>query len=106
MDGTKYLGALTRLEWLSLSGTQIGDEQMSRLGVLSDMQVLVLDNTSVTGSGLKHLKGMTKLRALYVRNTKVVTNEADEVKELLPNCTIFHVDDRPKSVHDYVPYTP
>jgi Leucine-rich repeat (LRR) protein len=104
-NGTSHLRDLTGLEWLNLSATQIGDQELANLAAMTDLQVLVLDDTAVTSAGLIHLKDLTKLRDLYVRNAKLEEMEAEDLKKMLPNCTIFLTSMRSQS-SDYVPYTP
>jgi len=66
----RHLAGLTDLQWLDLSGTQVGDAGLADLKGLKALQFLYLDDTQVTDLGLEHLKGLTTLQRLDLSSTK------------------------------------
>ncbi len=67
----KHLAGLNGLQWLNLSGTQVGDVGVTEIRGLTSLQFLRLDNTQVTDSGLEHFKGLTELHTLGLMGTKI-----------------------------------
>ncbi len=66
------LAALVGLRWLDLGGTRISDEGLSSLASLSQLRTLHLDRTRVTNRGLVHLGTLTQLEELSLQSTDVV----------------------------------
>ena len=65
------LKGLTKLESLTLSGTQVSDAGLRNLKGLTRLEYLGLANTHVTDAGLENLKGLTILRQLDLSGTQV-----------------------------------
>ena len=63
------LAKLTRLEGLSLEGTQVSD--LTPLAKLTSLEWLDLDNTQISDAGLVHLKDLTKLEYLDLSGTQI-----------------------------------
>lgn len=66
----EYLHSLTSLEWISLQGNKIGDEELAFLSEMDSLEYLNLSNTEVCGSALYQLKN-SKLRELRLSATYV-----------------------------------
>ncbi len=64
-----HLNGLTKLQSLSINGTNVTDEGLKHLRNLTNLQELSLYDTFVTDVGLKHLKGLTNLRMLVLSGT-------------------------------------
>ena len=67
----KTFAGLSRLTFLDLSSTSVGDAGMAQLQGLTSLTELVIDKSKVTDAGLKCLAGMTKLEGLYARSTAI-----------------------------------
>ncbi len=66
----EYLHNLTGLEWVSMRGNKIGDEDLVFLSGMPSLQYLDLSETEVCGSALYNLKN-SKLRELSLNTTNV-----------------------------------
>jgi hypothetical protein len=103
---------LTRVRWLSLEGTNIGDTSLARLKQSAELEFLSLKGTKVTDAGLvhlerlmgltglsleytmvsdaglAHLRGLTRLEKLWLRGSKVSAQGTQELRRVLPKLTI------------------
>jgi beta-lactamase regulating signal transducer with metallopeptidase domain/Leucine-rich repeat (LRR) protein len=87
--GLEHLQGLTTLFWLDLTGTQITDAGLQHLQNLTRLSTLGLVGTGITDAGLKHLRGLTSLRGLALLKTQVTDAGVRELKQSLPNLTIY-----------------
>ena len=62
----RYFQKLPQLKSISLSGTKIGDDDLTLLGTFTNLESLMLGDTAVTTAGVVHLKGLTKLHTLIL----------------------------------------
>ena len=67
----RQLDGLTTLRRLRLKDTAITDKGLESLHGLTDLQDLDLSETQITDQGLEHLKLLTKLRGLHLGGTKI-----------------------------------
>jgi len=84
----EHLKGLTKIEYLSLSYTQVTDAGLVHLGGLTNLKWLNLSHTQVTDAGLVHLKGLTNLEFLHLSYTQVTDEGVKKLQEALPNCYI------------------
>lgn len=63
--------ALSRIELLSFSGSDITDGELADLKVLKTLRVLDFRNTAITDAGLEQLHEMTNLERLYLGETAI-----------------------------------
>jgi hypothetical protein len=84
------LCALTSLERLDLSGTQVSDAGLAHLSGLTSLQVLNLDGTQVSDAGCVRLSGLTSLQELSLYDTQATDAGCERLQTALPNCTIYH----------------
>jgi len=80
--------ALTRLDWLYLSGTQVSDAGLAHLRGLTRLRLLDLSRTQVSDAGLEHLRGRTRLKYLDLSGTDVTEEGIEELRKAIPNCDI------------------
>jgi hypothetical protein len=88
--GLKHLRELTRLYALYLSGTQVTDAGLEDLKGLSRLELLDLVNTKITDAATAKLRCLRRLRRLDLRRTQVTDTGADELREALPACEVYH----------------
>jgi Leucine-rich repeat (LRR) protein len=86
--GLKYLSNLTELEVLWLTATEITDAGLDSLKGLSRLRDLDLSDTAITDAGLMKLTGLRELKSLDVSNTKVSDAGVARLKRALPTCQI------------------
>ena len=65
------IGRLSRLEYLSLSGSQISDAGLRHLRGLTILRRLYLHSTPISDAGLVNLKGLARLEVLTLVDTKI-----------------------------------
>jgi hypothetical protein len=82
----EHVGRLTRLEWLNLLKSSIGDAGKG----FSKLSDLMLASTRVTDAGLVHLKELNRLSKLDLRDDQVTKAGMNELKRALPNLSIIH----------------
>ena len=83
------LSELSLLETLNISGMKITNEELTKLDKYSKtLKVLDVSYSQVTNEGLTHLKKHTKLEWLMLYGTDVTEEGANELQEILPDCTI------------------
>jgi serine/threonine protein kinase len=82
------LAGLTNLEELNLSYNNIID--ISTLAGLTNLEKLLLHSNNI--SDISALKGLTNLEALYLDDNPLTQSQVDELREALPNCTIYASD--------------
>jgi hypothetical protein len=62
---------LPELRGISITGTQISDNGLAHLQRIGQLEVLILDDTHITDEGLKYLSNLTRLNGLYLDNTQI-----------------------------------
>jgi hypothetical protein len=87
--GLVHLTGLNRLSVLVLNGTHVTDTGLEHLKSLTHLAELNLAGTHVTDVGLAHLKGLRILTTLNIAQTQVTDAGAQELKQALPNLTIY-----------------
>jgi hypothetical protein len=114
-DDLAWLGALTKLEALSLhrtgiegrilknikaadtltvlnlSGNSIQDEDMEAVALLKGLEVLALADTKITGAGIAKLQGMPRLNELNLMNCGILDNDL-QVFLSMPNLRIVYAE--------------
>jgi Leucine-rich repeat (LRR) protein len=70
-DDTQTLAALSQLEVLHLSGSQVTDEGLKHLSRLSNLRALHFGPEEVTDQGLRHLGNLPRLTSLDLAESKV-----------------------------------
>lgn len=78
-DGLIHLSRLSKLEELSLAGTNIVNDGLQHITSLRKLRVLDVSNTPLFDSGLKHIGKLPSLEVLDLTNTRI-TN--DGLKQL------------------------
>ena len=86
--GVSYLKNCVTLERLYLRDGKISNAALKYVKALPNLVQLSLDGTSVTEEGLLGLGDMTQLRLLQVRDLRLGHGEANQIKNVLPNCFI------------------
>jgi Leucine-rich repeat (LRR) protein len=82
------LGALAKLQELTLASTQVSDAGLEHLKQLQEHRVLALGKTRVTDKGLKALCALAKLENLDVSETAVTAEGLKTLKTALPGCNV------------------
>jgi hypothetical protein len=101
--GLKHLRVLTKLQTLYLKGTLVTDAGLEHLEGLTQLPRLWLNRTRVTDAGLDHLKGLTQLRWLDLSVTRVTDEGVKRLQQVLPNCKIDRLPNRPPTAKAAVP---
>ncbi len=104
--GLEHLKGLTELEMLELPGTQVTDAGLEHLQGLTRLQGLYLTRTRITDAGLKHLRGLTELRDLGLIETQVTDEGTRQLKQSLPNLTVWTVGRQPATLGSDEPTQP
>jgi hypothetical protein len=73
---------------VTLSSTQVADDDLAILADLSDVQLLSLSHTSITDAGLRHLEHLSKLQTLELIDTKVTEKGLEKLRTALPATAI------------------
>ena len=89
-----HIAQLTSLESLNLTKTSITDAGLEHVEGLTNLKWISLEGTAVTDAGLVHLKGLTGLDKLVLNNTRVTDRGVEDLRQALPDCTIYHVRTR------------
>jgi hypothetical protein len=88
------IGVFPRLQFLSLSDTQITSKGLEDIRALPVLEVLYLDNTMITDPGLESVHDLPSLRFLSLENTKV-TGEGFQFLRNLPRLEDLSLDGSP-----------
>lgn len=70
-EAIKALAEFTDLEYLSLWGTTVGDDDIRRLASLANLQAIDLSYTDVTGKSIRSLSSLKKLAYLRLEGCDV-----------------------------------
>ncbi len=70
-SGLAHLRAVTGLEYLDLSGTNVGDPALAHIAAIRSLLFLRLTDTRLTDAGLRHLTSLRNLQDLDLRGTQV-----------------------------------
>ena len=81
----EFVGRLTSLEELSLSGCAITDAGLERLTRLRKLEVLDLRHTSVTVEGVLRLAPLPKLRGLMLNELELSPREEAAIRGAFPS---------------------
>lgn len=84
--GMEFVGRVTHLRALTLSGTRISDDGLHRLTGLSDLEFLSL-NERITDDGLWHVGQMRELRTLWIGWTEITDEGISHV------CSLPHLEE-------------
>jgi hypothetical protein len=87
-DGVRHLAGLTELRNLNLTDTGVDSNGIQHLSGLSKLIILRLDGTKVDNRAFETLKRMTSLTELWLSSEYVSREDAQELKQYLPNCRI------------------
>ncbi|MPY86922.1 MAG: hypothetical protein GEU99_03275 [Luteitalea sp.] len=82
------LAEMPHLSRLYLQGTNITDEDLSKLGSLKFLEHLNLYGTPVTDKGLKYLAELPNLQSLYLWQTRVTEEAASKLQQGLPQLVV------------------
>ena len=91
------LSAFTNKE---LEGLGDEDAAIIRLNALTNVEGLDVSDTQVTDNGLKHFRGLQNLGILMLHDTHVTAQGINELQEALPNCEIHWTPPTPKTTLD------
>lgn len=89
-DLGNILRAVPSLEFLDCKDTDLTDADMAYIGQLSELKNLVLSGTSITDAGLVHLKGLTHLAYLELDGTQL-TDAGLNSLSTLPRLAFLHL---------------
>ena len=87
--GLAYLQGLTRLKRLAL-GPKITDAGLAHVRGLTQLGGLNLYGPRITDAGLVHLKGLTQLEYVDLQGTKVTEAGVEDLQRALPKVKIYH----------------
>ncbi len=91
-DRVRALGGAVVLEEevvaISLSGTDVTDDDLAMFNAFGPVEVLELSNTKITDAGLIHLKQLRCLDTLILVDTNVTEVGVAELQAALPNTKI------------------
>jgi hypothetical protein len=88
--GMDALRSFPRLRSLSLRFTGISDKSTTVIRDLSNLLWLYLTHTRISDSSIGNLAKLKQLDELYVRWTNITDAGAEELKRVLPGCSVFH----------------
>ena len=71
IDSLAPLERLSKLSWLSLGETAIGDSDLAIIGRSRDLSYLDLSHTRISDSGMAHLAGLSQLGFLNLSDTRI-----------------------------------
>lgn len=80
--GLVHLQSLERLEDLSLWDTAVSDAALRLIGRLTSLRHLGLGNTRVTDEGLRHLAELRSLRVLHLWGTEIAGHGLEHLHPL------------------------
>ena len=78
----------TRLRWLDMSHTQIGDSALVDIANCGELQSLNLERTAISDVGLRRLGVLKKLRSLNLNRAPVSIEAVRQLAKELPECRI------------------
>ena len=70
-DGLASLRSATQLDHLIAEQTRITDAALKTIGDFHELEILDLTGTAITDDGLVHLRGLTKLKELWLGDTAI-----------------------------------
>ena len=70
-EALPLVAELSKVENLTLMGTNVSDDQLVLVGKVSSLKALNLSETGITDAGIAHLSSLSKLTSLYLSGTKV-----------------------------------
>lgn len=88
--GIAKIRHLSRLAYLGLNDTKITDAGVAMIAELKSLKGLSLTRTAVTDASVPYLRHMTGLTRLDIQGVEITKGGFDQLKEALPNCTIFY----------------
>jgi hypothetical protein len=83
------IAALTRLEILDLSGTDLSDAGLAKLATLRNLKTLHLSQTAITDASLPMLRSLPSLVELNVMDTKITPKAALRLQIDRPDMTVM-----------------
>jgi hypothetical protein len=78
----EHVSVLTKLEGISLPGSQVTNAGLEHVKGLSNLKFLSVDGTQITDAGLEHLKGLSTLKRLFLSDTPVTDAGLDHLTRL------------------------
>jgi hypothetical protein len=81
-SGIAHIARLEHLEELKLDNTGITDGALAYLGGLTRLRHLRLSGTAIDGSGLEYLRGLQDLEVLELQETKITDDSLANVAQL------------------------
>ena len=96
-DDLGALAGLRELEELSLNHCKISDAGMKKLGSKPELTTLRLTGCDVSDASIDQITRYANLKTLFIRWTAITPNGADEIRQQLPDCQVFH---RPRAEVD------
>jgi hypothetical protein len=88
--GMDTLRSFPRLRSLSLRFTNISDKSTKLIADLPDLLWLYLTHTRISDSSISNFAKLKLIDELYVRWTNITDAGAEELKRMLPGCSVFH----------------
>lgn len=89
-SGLKILAGLG-LHELAFNSPHVTDACLQHIGRMNSLIRLRICSPSLSGQGLQSLSALTNLESLELRTPKIEKPAVDELKRLLPRCTIYLV---------------
>jgi hypothetical protein len=87
--GLSALANLTKLEILSLEGTEITDEGLKSLSRMTRLEILDLSHTTVSDAGIKWLVGLKKLRFVSLEGSRMTCEGVETLRRSLPEIQVL-----------------
>ena len=89
-DDLASLAGLRELSELSLNRCKISDKGIKNLGKKPELTSLQLTGCDVSDASIDQITGCPNLKELFIRWTAITAEGADEIRERLPDCVVFH----------------
>lgn len=70
----------SRISHVSVDGTAVTDDDLSRIALLSHLAGIDVSNTTITDDGLSHLASMPRLRYINAHNTNLTESFVNELR--------------------------
>ena len=89
-DDLNYLRRFWNIRDLYLSNTSVTSEGIKSLTQLTTLETLIISNTSIDDRAIESLTQLKNLSTLNVWGTNISTSGIDQLRLALPNVRLFH----------------
>jgi hypothetical protein len=88
-SGLLHLSGSGRLELLDLARTKVTDSGLARLVASPGIKNLFLDDTQIGDESLSHLERLVNLENLHIKRTKITATGVEKLRRALPRATVI-----------------